>query len=264
MSTVFDQEATVADWDHDYYHPISLRLYDQAVVHMLKVMRTRPGVTVLDAGCGPGVHSIRVAKAGCRVCAIDLSDTMLRHASQRICREGVENLIQLHRGDLTRLHYAEASFDYIFSWGVIIHIPEADLALAELARVLKPHGRLALYVNSATGLDSRMKSLGRALLRNTNDGCDRLNLGNRMWYRKNGDRLCAWDFKTNALSRQLHEHGLRRISDHVGEFSQLQRHTTGWLRDSLLHLNNLAFRVNFAPWLGATRLIVFEKQRSAS
>ena len=41
---------------------------------MLRLMGVERGAKVLDAGCGPGVHSVRVARAGCQVCAVDITD----------------------------------------------------------------------------------------------------------------------------------------------------------------------------------------------
>jgi cyclopropane fatty-acyl-phospholipid synthase-like methyltransferase len=81
---VFEQRATVESWDRDYYYPIAERYYDLAISTMLRLMGVEPGVIVLDAGCGPGVHSVRAARAGCRVCAVDISQTMLKEAKARI------------------------------------------------------------------------------------------------------------------------------------------------------------------------------------
>jgi 2-polyprenyl-3-methyl-5-hydroxy-6-metoxy-1,4-benzoquinol methylase len=52
---------------------------------MLRLMGVEPGARVLDAGCSHGVHSVRVARAGFRVCAIDNSQTMLREAQSADC-----------------------------------------------------------------------------------------------------------------------------------------------------------------------------------
>ncbi|MEQ9372480.1 MAG: class I SAM-dependent methyltransferase [Coleofasciculus chthonoplastes F3-SA18-01] len=68
---IFELEDTLKSWDAHYYQPLAQHYYDQAIPTMLKLMEVKPGATVLDAGCGPGVHSIRVAKEGYRVCAID-------------------------------------------------------------------------------------------------------------------------------------------------------------------------------------------------
>lgn len=54
----------INQWHTDYYHPISLKLYDWAVEDMLRLMEVEPDATVLAGGCGPGMHSIRIAKSG--------------------------------------------------------------------------------------------------------------------------------------------------------------------------------------------------------
>ena len=58
---VFEQEATVNDWDEDYYPPLAIALYDRSISWMLDAMGAKRGDLVLDGGCGPGVHSIRAA-----------------------------------------------------------------------------------------------------------------------------------------------------------------------------------------------------------
>jgi cyclopropane fatty-acyl-phospholipid synthase-like methyltransferase len=81
MGNVFEQAATVASWDDDYYPSAANRYYDLAVPTMLKLMGGKPGDIVLDAGCGPGLHTIRAVKFGCRVTAVDLSTAMLAEAA---------------------------------------------------------------------------------------------------------------------------------------------------------------------------------------
>src|ERR1700675_888990 len=149
-TAVFEQRATVESWDRDYYNPIAERFYDRAIPEMLKLMEVEPGATVLDAGCGPGVHSVRVARAGFRVCAIDVSQTMLEEAKARIAKAGLASSVEFRHENLTRLTFPDASFHDVFSWGVIIHIHDVEKALDELARILKPGGKLALYVTNKT------------------------------------------------------------------------------------------------------------------
>ena len=134
---VFELEQTVESWDHDYYHPIALRFYDAAVEDMLRHMGVRPGDEVLDAGCGPGEHSVRAARFGAKVQAIDISSTMLAHAAERVAAAGFADKVRLEQADLTQLHLPDASVDFAFSWGVIIHIPKegAEQAFSHLARV---------------------------------------------------------------------------------------------------------------------------------
>jgi ubiquinone/menaquinone biosynthesis C-methylase UbiE len=92
--------------DREDDHPITERFYDQAISTMLQLMEVEPGARVLDAGCGSGVRSLRVARAGNRVCAIDISQTMLQRAETRISAAGYFGSVMgsVHRDSHQRLH----------------------------------------------------------------------------------------------------------------------------------------------------------------
>ena len=124
---VFELPQTIQAWDSDYYHPIAERYYDQAVPRMLELLGAKPGDTVLDAGCGPGVHAIRAARLGLKVKAIDISESMIAEARRRVGRAGLDGAIEFAREDLTRLSFPDGAFRYVFSWGVIIVTTLAQL-----------------------------------------------------------------------------------------------------------------------------------------
>lgn len=111
---------------------------------------------VLDAGCGRGLALIACAKklsTGEAVgidlwAAKDLSRNNANATLANAAAEGVAGRVKVDTGDITKLPYADATFDAIISMTVIHNIPSAqarDQALHELMRVLKPGGRIALY-----------------------------------------------------------------------------------------------------------------------
>jgi arsenite methyltransferase len=111
---------------------------------------------VLDAGCGRGLALIGCAKAlstGKAVgidlwAAKDLSDNNAEAMLANAAAEGVADRVEVETGDITRLPFADASFDAVISMTVIHNIPSRqarDEALRELVRVLKPGGRIALF-----------------------------------------------------------------------------------------------------------------------
>jgi SAM-dependent methyltransferase len=258
---IFEQRATLDSWDLDYYHPIAERYYDQAVSLMLALMGVAPGAQVLDAGCGPGVHSVRAARSGCRVCAIDISQTMLEEANARIHAAGLDSGVEFRQEDLRRLSFADASFDHVFSWGVIIHIHDIETALDELARVVSPGGTLALYVTNRNAWDHKLESLLRFVMRKPVANRQSLPLGNGAWYEMHGQKLWVWQFDIPELERQLEARGLRPIHRVAGEFSELQRRVKGPLRRILLRLNNLYYRLRLSPGPAVANLLVFQKAR---
>lgn len=262
MTEVFEKNATVEQWDDDYYTPISFWLYDQAISDMLRFMDIEPGETILDAGCGPGVHSIRAARAGVRVCAIDISEEMLKHAQQRVNDAGVSDKVEFHQKDLTNLDFPDAHFDNVFSWGVIIHIPDAEKALDELARIIKPGGKLALYLTNKTALDHSLESAIRFIIRKPLKGLERLPLGDGIWYDMNQEKLWVWRFDAKAITEYMANKGFRLKKRKIGELTEIQRRLKGFPRQTLLRINNLAYRLNFPPQIAASSLFIFEKQDS--
>ena len=261
---VFEQPATLESWDKDYYHPIAERLYDQAISHMLGLMGAPVGARVLDAGCGPGVHTRRVALAGYRVCAIDVSQTMLKEARRRIAAAGLESAVEFRQEDLTALTLPDASFQYVFSWGVIIHIHDVEKALDELVRIVAPGGKLALYVTNSKSLDTKMESLARSFLGKPLAHPEYSRLGDGNWYEMHGERLWVRQFDIPELQRQLELRGLYLTHRVIGEFSEIQRRVGGGMRSMLLLLNNLCYRINVPPGLATANLLVFEKKNEVN
>lgn len=111
---------------------------------------------VLDAGCGRGLALIACAKklgTGKAVgidlwAAKDLSNNNPEATLANAAAEGVADRVEVETGDITKLPFHDASFDAVISMTVIHNIPtrEArDRALRELARVLKPGGRIVIF-----------------------------------------------------------------------------------------------------------------------
>jgi SAM-dependent methyltransferase len=256
---VFELTATINCWDQDYYHPIAERFYDGAVPDMLRLMGVKEGATVLDGGTGPGVHAIRTAKQGYDVVAIDISDSMLQAASQRVTRAGVSNRVKFQQEDLTKLSFQDGQFENVFSWGVIIHIPQVEKALDELARVVARGGKLSLYVTNQSSLDEKIEAVARFFLAKPHKERSYLPLGQGTWYEMHGERLWVWQFDIPELVRQMERRGLRLLHRRAGEFSEIQRRVPKMLRVPLLHLNNLYYRAGLPASIATANLLVFEK-----
>jgi SAM-dependent methyltransferase len=256
---IFEQSATIESWDHDYYHPIAEHFYDNAIPDMLRLMDVRTGTVVLDGGTGPGVHAIRTAKQGFDVVAIDISESMLQAASQRVARAGVSNRVKFQQEDLTNLSFPDGKFEKVFSWGVIIHIPQVEKALDELARVVARGGKLSLYVTNQSSLDEKIEALARFLLGKPHKERSYFPLGQGTWYEMHGERLWVWQFNIPELVRQMEHRGLRLLHRRAGEFSEIQRRVPRLLRVPLLHMNNLYYRAGFPASIATANLLVFEK-----
>lgn len=241
-----------------------MRLYDRAVTTMLADLKVEPGSLVLDAGCGPGVHSIRAARLGARVLGIDVSQTALDEARRRADQSGVGDRVELRRQDLTHLELASDSFSAVFCWGVVIHVPEIAMALAELARVLAPGGRLALQVTNRGAWDHKVERFARKLLRREQHQWQRGALGEGRWFEQtHGGELWVWRVDADDLTRTLEQAGLRLVSRRAVELTELQWRVSTALRRPLLWLNGGWQRAGGSPRGCATTLFIFEKPRHA-
>jgi len=147
---------------------------------------------ILDAGCGNGRYSrflLRHADPDALITAFDYSQGMLQRARARL---RTDRILQV-AADLTRLPYANASFDAVVCGWVLEHLPDPRPGLAELARVLRPGGKLLLLATEDTfngAMCSRMwhcRTYNRAELRKVCSECG-LHWLRELWF----SRLHAW------------------------------------------------------------------------
>lgn len=108
------------------------------------------GKMVLDAGCGTGGYSCWYARRGSYVTAVDLSEASLRLASEYAQKEGITN-IKFERQSVLKLDFPDASFDYVYSMGVLHHTPDPYGGFRELCRVLRPGGVLMVSLYNKFG-----------------------------------------------------------------------------------------------------------------
>lgn len=96
---------------------------------------------VLEIGCGTGCDLLQFAKHGADAVGIDITPEHLRLAKER-----VGHLAEVRQADATNLPFADASFDYVYSHGVLHHVEQPRRAVEELVRVLRPGGRFNVHV----------------------------------------------------------------------------------------------------------------------
>jgi SAM-dependent methyltransferase len=112
----------------------------------------RAGDRLLDLGCGYGRHAYEALRRGARVVACDMAVDELgqvRALFQAMVEAGEippSSVADCSAGDATKLPFADNSFDRIIASEVMEHIPDDEGALAELERVLRPGGTLAITI----------------------------------------------------------------------------------------------------------------------
>ncbi len=103
---------------------------------------------VLDAGCGSGVDTSLFADCGATVVAVDLSRAAA-HATNR--QAGSRPNVHVIQGDVQRLPFSPDTFDYVSSDQVLHHTPDTFASFAAIRRLVKPTGRIAIYVYRRKG-----------------------------------------------------------------------------------------------------------------
>lgn len=99
------------------------------------------GRDVLEIGCGQGGMAQMWAERGARVTAVDLNPDAVAKTSRRFEVNGQANRGHtIKREDANALSFADNSFDYVYSWGVLHHSPNLERSIDELLRVLRPGG----------------------------------------------------------------------------------------------------------------------------
>lgn len=100
------------------------------------------GKRILDVGCGDGVLGERLAQAGAEVTGLDADPRMLAAARERPGR--LEAKATFIEGDARQIPFADETFDVVVAITVLCFVVDAERAMNEMARVLRPDGRLVI------------------------------------------------------------------------------------------------------------------------
>jgi ubiquinone/menaquinone biosynthesis C-methylase UbiE len=126
-------------WSEGTYENLAAR-FGPVQDQLVEVLRIGPGNEVLDLATGTGEVAFRAARRGARVTAVDIAEPMLAKARERAGSEGLE--IAFERGDAEYLSQDDASFDVVSSNFGLIFAPDHTNVASELARVVRPGGRI--------------------------------------------------------------------------------------------------------------------------
>jgi SAM-dependent methyltransferase len=102
----------------------------------------RAGATVLDVATGSGNAALAAARGGCEVTGVDYVPELLERGRARAAAEGLQ--VRFLEGDAERLPFPDASFDAVLSCLGVMFTPDQERAAAELLRVCRPGGTIAL------------------------------------------------------------------------------------------------------------------------
>ena len=158
--------SSAGQWDHvrgemfgDRFHLAALAAFADA------------NATIGDLGCGTGQVSAALAPFVARIIAVDASAAMLQSARRRLQAHGN---VELRRGELEALPIDDGVLDAATVMLVLHHVPEPSRALTDVARTLKPGGRLVLVDMLPHDRESYRQQMGHVWLGFSEDQAERL------------------------------------------------------------------------------------------
>jgi ubiquinone/menaquinone biosynthesis C-methylase UbiE len=239
------------------------RFNDLMMDRILSFLKLAPGAVVLDAGCGSGHHSIRIASRDFQAVAVDISAANLLKARKNVAERGLSSRVTFAREALESLSFRDGSFDAVYCRGVLMHIPHWKKALHNLQRVLKPGGRMALLESNDGSLEAGLVlCLRRFLARESK--VVRSREGLEFWSEKGGTPFLARMVNIRFLRDFLKANQERTIHHSADEFWDLNRFPPGLLRNAAILFNRLWFTLRLPASLSAGNIIIGEKVGSAA
>lgn len=130
----FDSHA--AEDSYDVFTPESSARIISACTALLKL---KPGSHVADLGCGSGVFSDLLQRAGFKCTGLDISPKLIALGRSKY------PAVEFIEGDVERLPFSDASLDGVVLSGLVHHFPDPSRCAAEVFRVLRPHGRFVAF-----------------------------------------------------------------------------------------------------------------------
>jgi len=117
--------------------PAGVSLDDKRVKTMFKYFGDIKGKKILDVGCGKGRFAKIMIEQGANITGIELSEKLLAEA----------NKIQggdFHEGSVTKIDFPDDLFDFVYCIEVLQHVPDTEMAISEMCRVLKKNGKIII------------------------------------------------------------------------------------------------------------------------
>jgi ubiquinone/menaquinone biosynthesis C-methylase UbiE len=246
-------------WTSGYRTAENDPFYRLAFDHVARIFGPPTAEPVLDAGCGSGTKIIQLARRGYRVVGVDLSEKVLEVAAKQVAIAGLQDGVTLRCEDLTSMAFDDDSFARVLCWGVLMHVPEVDKAVAELVRVSRPGAVIVvsegnMWSAQAVAMRAVKRALGRqGVVLHTPAGLE-------SWDDTPAGKLVTRQASVGWLVRAFEEQGAELVERRAGQFTELFTITPWRSARRLIHgFNSIWFRRLRLPGPAYGNLLVFRK-----
>jgi ubiquinone/menaquinone biosynthesis C-methylase UbiE len=257
-SQIHDEWISVYRSDH-----AQSKFNDKLMRRWLEIVRAGPGSLFLDAGCGTGNHTKRIAAGPYCCIATDISLEALVKARAAVLQVGRDDRVHFTCQALEEIGICDGTVDVIHCRGVLTHIPDWKSALKEMARVLKPDGWLILLETNVHSLEMGIVKLVRRLsLRESKESTSAE--GTEFWTEINGSPFLYRYFNLKMLEHEMLRVGVTIHQKVCAEMWDVNRFPGGMLRRAATAINQLAFDIRCPAQISSTVALMCRKQQAVS
>lgn len=255
-----ERAAIHQEWVDNYRTPDNEHFYNMAFDFIAASFAAPPDAVVLDAGCGSCAKSRNLVDRGFKVVGSDLSSSALEFAREALRGTPYEASIDLRQENLTHLSFPDGEFKYAVCWGVLMHVPEVDKAIAELSRVVAPGGYLAISEGNMKSWQTQILRFLKRILKREHAEVKLTPAGIENWEETDDGRLMTRQADIDWLVREFRHHGLELQRRVPGQFSELYWvFKSPWLKKLIHGFNYAWFR--FVRWPGPAfgNILIFRR-----
>ncbi len=246
-------------WSQDFRLEELSYFYEELLERIARVTNFQPGQTLLDAGCGTGAHAVRLAKFGLKITALDLSEHALSKARQNVHDNGYDDDILLRFGDICDLEYPDGSFDHVFCWGVLMHVPQLTSAISEICRVTKLGGFVILSEGNMHSIQSLFESIKTRIAPGQVSRLEQTVESHEYHYQFNDQKFFKRHINIDYLNERMRQRGFlirARLPGHFTEIFTKLHHPQ--LRNIVHFLNATWLKVG-GPGLAFGNIVIYQK-----
>lgn len=262
IQTTLSQRTGVHEqWTADYRTQDNEAFFELAFDRIVELLNVSgDSVRFLDAGCGSGRHSERLARRGYRVTAVDFSEAILQKANDYLQASGLDDRVSFQREDLLNLSFPDAEFDCILCWGVLMHILDIETAVSEFARVLKPGGLLTISEGNMYSLQAVGFQMLRRLSGRGDAEVKRTKFGTEYWTQTESGSLLTREADVPKLSEMICSKGFEQVHRMPGQFTEAYtRFSSLPMRKAIHWLNRIWFQQIRSPKGAFGNILIFRR-----